>query len=272
MKGENMAKDMTKDRVKKVVLVLGASSEGGVGWVTAKRFAERGAKVVVSARRLDSLTRLAADIGGVALTCDVSDEAQVLALAKTLDKDFGHVHAVINAVGRVVTGTIETAEASHLLEAMSVEYIGNFFLFKHLAPVVVEGGAFVVISSLASTHYVSGVLPYANAKAAANNLVKYAAIELAPRRIRVNAILPGSIDTPMLDAIRHNKPVMDAIAREIPFGRPATANEIAAAAEWLCADDCFMTGTLIPVDGGNHLRRAPFPDEMPATSFDAAPD
>ena len=262
---------MAKDLAKRTVLVLGASSEGGVGWVAAQRFAAQGATVVVVARRIDTLQKLATSIDGIAIACDMSDETQVKSLAAKLGRDFGQRHAVVNAVGRVVTGTIETAEAAHLMDAMNVEYLGNFFMFKHLAPVVAEGGAFVVISSLASTHYVPGVLPYANAKAAANNLVKYAAVELAPRRIRVNAILPGSIDTPMMDPIRNNKPVMAAITKETPLGRVATANEIAAAAEWLCNEDCFMTGTLIPVDGGNHLRRAPFPDEMSPSSFDVVP-
>lgn len=259
---------MAREMANKVVLVLGASSEGGVGWVTAQRFAERGATVVVAARRVDALQHLASEIGGVAMACDVSDEAQVIALAKRLGREFGQIHSIVNAVGSVVTGTIETAEAAQLMEAMSVEYLGNFFIFKHLAPVVAQNGAIVVITSFATTHYVPGVLPYAMAKAAANTLVKYAAVELAPRRIRVNALLPSGIDTPMMDAIRDNQPVMQAIAREVPFGRPAKASEIAAAAEWLCADECFMTGTLMPVDGGHHLRRAPFPDEMPATSFE----
>ena len=259
---------MAGDLAKKIVVVLGASSEGGVGWVTAQRFAKRGAKVVVAARRIEALQQLAKETGGVAVVCDVADETQVIALANTLREQFGSVHAIVNAVGKVVTGTIATTEAAQLLEAMSVEYLGNFFVFKHLVPVVADGGAIVMISSLASTHYVPGVLPYANAKAAANHLVKYAAVEFAPRGIRINGILPGSIDTPMMDSIRDNKAVMRAVLKEIPLGRVATAGEIAAAAEWLCDDECFMTGTLLHVDGGNHLRRAPFADEISTSAFE----
>ncbi len=251
------------------ILVLGASSPGGVGWVAAKRFAAAGAKVAVSARRPDTLAQLASEIGGLAFPCDIADEAQVLALAKSLKEQLSHVDAVVNAVGKVVSGTIESASIADLREAMEVEYFGLFLALKHLGPIIKDGGAFVTISSLASTHYVPGVLPYANAKAAANSLVKFAAVELAPRRIRVNSILPGSIDTPMMDPIRDNPAVMKMVTREVPLGRVATAGEIAAAAEWLCADECFMTGCLLPVDGGNHLRRAPFPDEMPASVFDS---
>lgn len=96
------------------------------------------------------------------------------------------------------------------------------------------------------------------------------ALERLADEICVNAILPGSIDTPMMDSIRDNAVVMRVIAKEIAFGRPATANEITAAAEWLCAEDCFMTGVLMSVDGGNHLRRAPFADEM-STSTSRTP-
>ena len=254
---------------KRVVLVLGASSNGGVGCVTARRFAGKGATVAVSARRLESLQALAKEIDGIAVACDIADEQQVKQLASEMKTRFGKIDVIVNAIGHVVSGTPDTTQASHLHEAMATEYFGNFHLFKHLGPLVAEGGAIVVISSLASTHYVPGVLPYANAKAAANNLVKYAAVELAPRRIRVNAIVASLIDTPMIDAIRDNTAIMNTIAKEISLGRGAKASEIAAAAEWLCDPECFMTGALVPVDGGNHLRRAPFPDEMPATTFDA---
>lgn len=254
--------------VTRTVLILGASSDGGVGWVTARRFAAGGAKVVVSARRADALQRLAAEIGGSAIACDVSDEAQVKQLAATIRQQCGRLHAVVNAVGRVVTGTLATTEAAQLMEAMRTEYLGNFHALKHLAPLIEDGGAYVAVSSLASTHYVPGVLPYAMAKAALNHLLKYAAVELAPQGIRVNGIVPASIDTPMMDTIRDKPEVMAVVTKEVPLGRPARAEEIAAAAEWLCAPDCFMTGALLPVDGGNHLRRAPFPDEMPMTTFE----
>ena len=247
----------------KTVMVLGASSAGGVGWVTAQRFARQGAHVIAVGRRAEPLDKLAQSIGGTALAGDVSDEAGMLAMANSLQAKGVRLHAIVNAVGQVVSGTLETSDTSHMQAAMATEFYGNFFLFKYLSPLVVDGGAIVSISSLSATHYVPGVLPYAIAKAAADHLVKYAAVELAPRRIRVNAIPPNPIDTPMINGIRGNDAVMKVIAKEVPLGRAAAADEIAAAAGWLCHPDCFMTGVRVPVDGGNHLRRAPFPDEMP---------
>src|SRR4029453_4291934 len=155
-----------------------------------------------------------------------------------------------------------------LLETAGVEYFGNSFLLRYLPSLMRDGGAIVVISSIAATHVVPGVAAYAAGKAAANTLVRYAAVELAPRRIRVNAVLPASVGTPMNASFRDNEAVMNIIRKEVPLGRTATADDIAAATQWLCQDDCFATGALVPVDGGNHLRRAPFPDEMPTSTYD----
>lgn len=252
----------------KTALVIGASSEGGIGWATAERFAAQGAKVAVAARRIESLTRLAAKIDGKAFACDITKEDSVSALAASVKSAIGEIDLVVNCAGHPVPGLISQVGAEGLLETTQVEFFGTWFVLRHLPPVMRDGGAMVVISSLASTHVVPGVAAYAAGKAAANTLVRYAAVEFAPRRIRVNAILPGSVDTPMNDIFRDNEAVMSIIRKEIPLGRIAAADEIAAATQWLCQDECFATGVLMPVDGGNHLRRAPFPDEMPTSVFD----
>lgn len=251
----------------KTALILGASSEGGVGWATALRFAREGARVIVAARSLDRLGKLATDISGTALRCDIADESSVMALGQEIANRFGGLDLIVNAAGHPVPGVIASIDTAGLQDTTAVEFYGTWFLLKHLAPVIKDGGAIVSISSLSSTHVVPGFIAYAAAKAASNTLVRYAAIELAPRRIRINAILPGLIDTPMNDSFRHNEAIMRVMLKEVPLGRMAAADEIASAAQWLCQDDCFATGTLMTVDGGNHLRRAPFPDELPTATF-----
>lgn len=250
----------------RTALVIGASSQGGVGWAVAEQFAREGARVIVAARKLDALQVLAAQIGGTALRCDVGDEASVRALAAQL-REAGGIDYVVNAAGHPVTGLIASIDTAGLAETAGVEFYGTWFVLRHLAPVMRDGGAFAMISSLSATHVVPGFVAYAAAKAAANTLVRYAAVEYAPRRIRVNAILPGLIDTPMNDSFRHNAAVLGVMLKEVPLGRMAAPGEIAAAALWFCQDDCFATGTLLTVDGGNHLRRAPFPDELPTATF-----
>lgn len=251
----------------KTALIIGSSSEGGVGWTTAMRFASQGAKVLVAARRTEPLAKLAEITGGQALRCDIADEASVIALAQDIQAQHGGIDLIVNAAGHPVTGIIASIDTASLQDTTSVEFYGTWFLLKHLAPALRDGGAIVMISSLSATHVVPGFVAYAAAKAAANTLVRYAAVELAPRRIRVNAILPGLIDTPMNDSFRHNEAVMRVMLKEVPLGRMAAADEIASAAQWLCQDDCFSTGVLLTVDGGNHLRRAPFPDELPTATF-----
>lgn len=251
----------------KTALILGASSEGGVGWATAERFAAEGARVIVAARRIEPLQKLAAKIGAEAVVADIGREESVLALADAIRARHGHVDLIVNAAGHPVTGVIPSLDTAGVRETTEVEFFGTWFLLKHLAPVVADGGAIVSISSLSATMVVPGFVAYASAKAAANTMLRYAAVELAPRRIRVNAILPGIIDTPMNDSFRHNAAIMQVMTKEVPFGRMAAASEIAAAALWLCQDECFSTGTQMVVDGGNHLRRAPFPEELPTVTF-----
>ena len=249
----------------KTALIIGASSEGGVGWATAQRFAAEGARVMVAARRIEPLRKLARMIDGTAITCDLGDEESVTTLAR--DGLGAGIDLLVNAAGKPVPGVISSVDTAGVQEASEVEFLGTWRLLKHLAPRVRDGGSIVAVSSLSSTHVVPGFVAYAAAKAAANTLVRYAAVEFAPRRIRVNAILPGLIDTPMNDSFRHNEAMMRVMLKEVPLGRMASAAEIASAALWLCQDDCFATGIMLTVDGGNHLRRAPFPDELPVTAF-----
>ncbi len=147
---------MTNTSAADNVLVLGASSNGGVGCVTARRFAARGARVVASGRRAEPLAALAVEIDGVAIACDVTDAQHVIELARQIKARIGRLRAIVNAVGHVVSGTIESSDDTDLHEAMATEFFGNFHVLKHLGPLVADGGAIVVISSLATTHYVPG--------------------------------------------------------------------------------------------------------------------
>jgi NAD(P)-dependent dehydrogenase (short-subunit alcohol dehydrogenase family) len=124
-----------------------------------------------------------------------------------------------------------------------------------------EGGAVTLLSSMSSTHVFPGLAPYGVAKAALNALVRYAAVEFAPSGIRVNGIVPGIIDTPMSERLLSEARAH--LTKEIPLGRPVQPEELAAMCLFLTLDAPSVTGALIPIDGGNHLRRSVFPDEMP---------
>lgn len=259
---------MTRFAGKKAV-VVGASAEGGSGWVIAERLAREGANVVVAARNLASLQRLADRINGHAVRCDASKPEDIAALAQECARQPGRVDIAIYAAGWPKAGTIASTTPADLMEAFGVNFMGPFCFVRSIAEVMNDGGAISVISSLASTNVVPGQVAYACAKAATNLMMRYAAIELAPRGIRANVVVPSLIATPMTEPFRAMPGVVDAIMKEVPLKRPATADDIAAACLWLASDECFATGAWLPVDGGHNLRRAPYPEDFPKGAYES---
>jgi NAD(P)-dependent dehydrogenase (short-subunit alcohol dehydrogenase family) len=251
------------DRAKdKVVVVLGASSEGGTGWRTAELFAREGAKVVVAARGLAGVQKLAESIGGVAYACDVGNEAMVAALSDFAVETFGRIDYAINAAGLPVPSTVMDLDAEVLLSSTNINFFGHLYFLKHMARNIAPGGSLISIASLAATAVIPGNVIYGCAKAAVVAAVRYAAVELAPRGIRVNAISPGIIDTPMVKSLTSNPVVFGGFLRETPLGRIVSPEEVANCALWLSVDATSMTGTSTILDGGMHLRRPPQPDEL----------
>jgi 3-oxoacyl-[acyl-carrier protein] reductase len=247
----------------KTAVIIGASAEGGSGWVIAEKLAEAGARVIVSARSRTAIEKLAKQIGGVAVACNVSEESEVIALVESAERELGHVDIAIHAAGKPFDGHfIYNTNSAALHDALEVNYCGVFYVIKHIARIMPSGGSIVVLTSSSATQVSLGIAPYACAKGAANTLVKYAALEYAPRGIRVNAIQPGLIDSPMTQWITRNPPLMEVFAREIPLGRSIQPEEIAAAALFFAHPDAYVTGAILPVDGGMHLRRTPVPEEL----------
>ncbi|MET0657548.1 MAG: SDR family oxidoreductase [Steroidobacteraceae bacterium] len=253
----------------KNAIVVGASAEGGSGWATAERLAREGARVVVAARNLESLQRLADRIDGHAVRCDASKPDDIAALAQQSAKLLGRIDVAIYAAGWPKAGTIASTTPDDLMEALGVNFMGPFCFVRSIAEVMNDGGAISVISSLASTNVVPGQVAYACAKAATNLMVRYAAVELAPRRIRANVVVPSLIASPMSEPFRAMPGVVDTIMKEVPLKRAATAQDVAAACLWLASDECFATGSLLPVDGGHNLRRAPYPEDFPKGAYES---
>ena len=248
----------------KIAAVFGASSEGGTGWTTAELLARDGAHVIVSARSLDGVRALADRIDGTALRCDVSVEDEIAAKARFIRERYGQLDMVIVSAGQPMASNVTDTSAEDLMRATAINYFGPFFAIKHMHPLLRANGAITIISSLSSTNPIEGQVIYGCAKAATNALVKYAAIELGPKGFRINAVVPGNIETPMVINMFADAPqVKETYIREIPSRRYATAVEIANAAIWLASPECFANGSLVHIDGGNHLTRQPYLSELP---------
>lgn len=251
----------------KSTVVLGASAEGGSGWAIAERFAEEGAHVVVGARRLEGVQALAKKIGGTAVRCDVGREDQVIEMAELAERTYGKIDVAILAGGTPFVGTIDSIDSKDFAESATINFLGPFYFIKHMARHMKDDSAMVLLSTMGSTHPITGYVAQCSAKGGATSLTKYAALEYAARGIRINSLLLGVIESPMNDAMKANKEAWDTLMKEIPLKRAVQPKEVAEVCLWLSLPNVPITGLGIYVDNGNHLRRFPQPEEMPATIY-----
>ena len=244
----------------RVALVTGATS--GIGRTTAIAFAREGAQVVVSGRREkegDEVVSLIKENGGEAtfLKTDMAKEADVVALvAKTLST-YGRLDAAFNNAG--IEGEIgkQTHEQSveNYREVIDINVLGVLLSMKHeiLAMQKNGGGAIVNNSSVAGLIGFPGMGVYVASKHAVIGLTKSAALEYATQGIRVNAVSPGGIETPMFDRFTggNGTDLHHQIEALHPIGRAGQPEEIAEAVLWLCSERAsFVTGQSLAVDGG----------------------
>jgi len=235
----------------KVVIVTGAAS--GIGLGAALRFAAEGASVVLVDRDAAALPAAAATLreqGGVAtmeVVCDVGVEQDVTAAVEQVMARFERLDVVVNNAGLMIFKPIEQLTGADWLHVLQVDLLGAFFFtkqaFLHMRP----GGAIVNVSSVHALETEPNVAPYAAAKAAMLSLTRSAALEGIPKGIRVNAILPGAIDTPML----WTNPQVRSGAEHIDAADVGKPQDVAAAIAFLASDEAaFIQGASLLVDGG----------------------
>jgi NAD(P)-dependent dehydrogenase (short-subunit alcohol dehydrogenase family) len=250
--------NVTYDFTGHVALVTGAAS--GMGLTPAQAFARAGASVVLADLDADR-TRAAADeltsAGHHALgvKCDVSNEADVAALvAATVDR-FGSLDMAFNNAGIMVPASDAADESIDVFERVqAVNLRGVWACMKHeLAQMRTQGsGVIVNCSSLGGLVGLPGRAAYHASKHGVIGLTRSAALEYAPRGIRINAICPGTIETPLVaDMISNGELEVDAAIANQPIGRLGQPEEIADAVLWLCSPGAsFVVGVALPVDGG----------------------
>jgi len=241
-----------------VALVSGASS--GMGLAGARAFAHAGAAVVLAdvnepalQAATDELT--AAGHPAIAVSCDVSDEDQVAAMVERAVAQYGQVDMAFNNAGIQVPPTDAADEPAELFDRVNaVNLRGVWACMKHeLRQMRAQGsGAIVNNSSLGGLVGLPGRAAYHASKHGVIGLTKSAALEYAPRGIRVNAICPGTIETPMVaDMIANGELDIEEAVASQPIARLGTADEVAAAVLWLCSPGAsFVLGVALPVDGG----------------------
>jgi NAD(P)-dependent dehydrogenase (short-subunit alcohol dehydrogenase family) len=253
----------------KVALITGAAS--GIGAATARRLAGDGIGLVLvdrDAAKLGVVARALAPASVIQRVHDVADEAAWAETAEAIRARFGRLHYAVANAGISDAGPIAEFPLEQWRRVLAVNLDGVFLTLKCAMPLIKaggRGGAIVVVSSVAGVKAEPGVGAYGASKAAVVQLAKVAALEGAPDRIRVNAILPGGVETPIWremgffqDLVKEcgsEAAAFAAMAREAtPLGRYAGADEIAAQIAHLLADDsALITGAALVIDGGYSL-------------------
>jgi len=239
----------------KVALISGGSS--GIGLATAKRFVAEGACVFITGRRQAELDAAVKDIGKniKALKGDVSNLGDLDRILSVIKQDKGRLDIVFANAGVAKYAALGEITEEFYDFHFNINVKGMLFTVQKALPLIPNGGSIILTSSIVGSKGLGMNSVYAATKAVARSFARTWTTDLKQRRIRVNAISPGSIDTPGLDKLLGSAPAgkerRNMVATVTPLGRLGTADEIAAAATFLASDDAsYITGIELFVDGG----------------------
>ena len=235
----------------KSVIVTGAAS--GIGLAAAKRFGREGAKVAVADLNPDKASRAAAEVRevgaaeAIAVRCDVSSEEDVRGCVGEALAKLGGLDVIVNNAGLMIEKPLEELTGDDWRRVLSVDLLGAFFFTREAFRRMPRGGAIVNVSSIHAIETTPLVAAYAAAKAALLSLTRSSALEGKSKGLRVNAVLPGAVDTPMLWENPNVKSGLEKIDRD-DVGKPDDLAEVIA---FLASDDAaFVQGAAIVADGG----------------------
>lgn len=245
----------------KVALITGGSL--GLGKATAILFAQEGAKVVITGRTEKTLKEAVEEgkqkgVDIEYLVSDVSNEDNCKEAVEHTVNKYGKIDILFNNAGVLHLGTTHETDTEIWDKTFDINVKGTYLMSKYTLPHMLEKGYGCIVnnSSVLGLKAVPGVAAYNATKGAVTQLTRTMALEYADKGIRVNAICPGTIDTPMVDGLLEQMPMEREAAIELfksfhPIGRFGTAEEIAHSVLFLCEDNVgFMTGTMLSVDGG----------------------
>ncbi len=235
----------------KTAIITGAAS--GIGLATAKLLGSQGARIVIAdldGDKAQAAAQLVKDAGAPdawGVVCDVARQEQVdAAVQGTLEK-FGQLDVVVNNAGLMIIKPLEAHTREDWIRSFEVDVLGAFFFTSAAFAHMKAGGTIVNVSSIHATETTPNVAAYAASKAAILSLTRSASIEGKPKGLRVNAVLPGAIDTPMLWENPNIKAGLEVINKS-DVGQP---ENVAAAIAYLASDDAqFVQGVALNVDGG----------------------
>jgi NAD(P)-dependent dehydrogenase (short-subunit alcohol dehydrogenase family) len=239
----------------KVAVVTGGNS--GIGLATARRFAAEGAKVVITGRRQAELDRAVAEVGhgAIGVQGDVSQPADLDRLYDTVKEAHGRVDVLFANAGGGKFAPLGEITEEHFDREFGINVKGLLFTVQKALPLFTDGGSIILNASIVSIKGMPAFSVYSATKAAVRSFARTWTVDLKDRKIRVNALSPGPIDTPGADGLAGTKEEAEqlkaGLAAQVPLGRMGDPDEIAKVAVFLASDDSsFVTGVELFVDGG----------------------
>ena len=239
----------------KKVLVTGGNS--GMGFDTAKEFIREGAEVFITGRNPETLASALKELGPKAKMA-VSDSGSlkdIAALAETIKKEFGHLDAAFINAGIAQFVPLDELTEKHFDDTFNTNVKGPLFLVQKIAPLFINGGSIILNGSVVAQKGFPNATVYSATKAAVVNLAKTLSTDLLSKKIRVNTLSPGPIETPIFSRMggtaEETKQMSEHMASMVPLKRLGTGLEIAKTVLFLASDDSsFIIGSDIAVDGG----------------------
>jgi NAD(P)-dependent dehydrogenase (short-subunit alcohol dehydrogenase family) len=243
----------------KVAIITGG--ESGIGRASAGAMVDEGARVHLVGLDADALKRAVDELGedkAGFTAADVTDEAAVRGAVGEAVERFGRLDVVFSNAGNTgAVAPVEDYPSDEFARTLQVHVLGAFHMIKHTSPHLGEGASIIITSSVVGLMGFGGISGYVAAKHAQVGMMRAAAKELTPRRIRVNSLHPGPTSTPFQDSIEMRATGLEqaeaaaAFDDLVPLGRHATPQEIARTVVYLASDDsAYMTGATVAVEGG----------------------
>jgi NAD(P)-dependent dehydrogenase (short-subunit alcohol dehydrogenase family) len=240
----------------KIALVTGGNS--GIGYAAALELEQQGAEVIITGRRQEAVEKAALELGVTGMIADQGNVQAIEQLASEVKARFGKIDILFINAGVLEHTTIEQATEKAFDNVISVNFKGAYFTLSKFIPLLNDGASVVFLSSNTASTNIANSSIYSSSKSALNSVMRIAAVELAPRSIRVNSVSPGPTQTEIMKKAGYSEEqlnqVNEWIISQVPLKKIGKAADVGKMVAYFCGEAAsFITGAEIIMDGGMHL-------------------